>query len=195
MKRRFRVFAMEALVASLAACALGLMARGQGPAKGHDIGVSPTLILKGSLEPRLSSNITHIKFSPDGNYVLAQDSSSIFVLTRQPLAQRFQIDALAAGTAQFTPDSSEVVFSTGGLRPSVERRSVTSGKPTSKHEIPLVGACVESLLSPDGRSLACFSVHTDSTPRLRSFIEPFGPPLDLDFDACEHQYGRGCFKN
>lgn len=41
------------------------------------------------------------------------------------------------------------------------------------------------MLSPDGRSLACFSVHADSTPRLRSFIEPFGPPLDLDFDLID----------
>ena len=143
------------------------------------------LISKGSLQPRLPSEVTRIKFSPDGNYVLAQDSSRIFILTRQPLAQRFQIDAPSDGPAQFTPDSSEVVFTTGGLRLSVERWNVTNGKRASAHEITLVGSCVESLLSPDGKSLACFSLHRDTTGRLPGFAPPFGPLLDLDFELVD----------
>lgn len=179
MKHRFRLIVMEFLVALLAASALGLTVRGQGSAEGFDH--IPALILKGSLEPRLPSDIIRIKFSPDGNYVLAQDRSNIFILTRQPLMQRFQIDAQAAGPAQFTPDSSEVVFTTGGLRLSVERWNVMSGKRTSEHEVVLIGGCVESLLSPDGKSLACFSIHRDTSAHIGSFVAPLGPLTDLDF--------------
>ena len=183
MKLRFPLFATEVLVTFLVACTLGPTLRAQESVEGPD--ALPTLILKGSLQPRLPNDLTRIKFSPDGNYVLAQDSSRIFILTRQPFAQSFQIDALEGGPAQFTPDSAEVVFTTGGSRLSVERWSVASGKRTSEHEIALVGGCVESLLSPDGKSLACFSLHRDMTARLPGFAAPFGPLLDLDFELID----------
>src|SRR5215510_5592597 len=42
------------------------------------------MVSKLELTPPLRSDITHIKFSPDGKYVLVQDESSINVLTREP---------------------------------------------------------------------------------------------------------------
>ena len=184
---KFRVFAIEFLIASLAGCALG------SPVGSQSLGEArsnlPALISEGSLDPRLPREITRLKFSPDGNFILAQDSSTIFVLARQPLAERFRIDAPAAGAAQFTPDSSEVVFSTGGVRLSVERWSVEKGNRTSAHEVVLVGSCVESLLSPDGKILACFSEHASTAAR----IEPFRSPFDLedvDFDLIDVASGN-----
>ncbi len=121
----------------------------------------PGLVASGSLAPPLVSDITRLKFSPDGNYILAQDDSGISVLSRQPFALRFHIDAPLAGPAQFTPDSATVIFSTSGPHLRVERWDVAGGTRTSSREVVLLGGCIQSLLSPDGKTLACFSERVD----------------------------------
>jgi hypothetical protein len=186
MRNRLRVSAVAAAVAPLAICIFVFAVAGQeqpaAPPK-----PLPGLLSKGSLHPPLPSDLTRVKFSPNGDYILAQDASNIFVLTRQPLAPQFQIDAPAAGPAQFTPDSSEVVFDTGTLRLSVERWSVADGKRTASHGVVLVGNCVESLLSPDGKSLACFSEHPAATIAHRPVV--IEPVFDLDFELIDVMTG------
>jgi predicted Zn-dependent protease len=104
------------------------------------------------LEPPLHSDITALKFSPDGRYVLAQDDSSIYVLSRQPLAVLFRIDADDAQPAQFTPDSTKVVFSTSALR--VEWWNIASHSHDGTFELVARDGAIESALSPDGRWFA-----------------------------------------
>jgi hypothetical protein len=48
---------------------------------------NPTL--PADLSPPLRADIEQLRFSPDGKYLLAQDESSIYVLTRQPFAVKF----------------------------------------------------------------------------------------------------------
>ncbi|HSW38383.1 MAG TPA: M48 family metalloprotease, partial [Acidobacteriota bacterium] len=105
------------------------------------------------LNPHLRGNITHMRFSPDGNYLLAQDFSSIFVLSRNPFDFLFRIDSRDAFPAQFTPDSRHIVFHTFGLR--VEKWAIEEGLRAEIHEPPLLTQCLESSLSPDARHLAC----------------------------------------
>jgi len=107
-----------------------------------------------ALEPPLRSNVTHLKFSPDGRYVLAQDDSSIYVLTREPFAVQFRIDAEDARPAQFTPDSTTLVFHTTGLR--VEWWNIATRARTAAHEVVVRDSCLQTALSPDGRIVACF---------------------------------------
>ena len=115
----------------------------------------PGLIWKKSLEPPLQSDITQVKFSPDGRWLLAQDDSSIDVLSREPLAPVFRIDAVDAQPAQFTPDSKSIVFLTSEAR--VEKWSLADKKRTEVHEVVLRDACMQALLSPDGGTLACLT--------------------------------------
>ncbi|HEX7285492.1 MAG TPA: M48 family metallopeptidase, partial [Candidatus Angelobacter sp.] len=70
----------------------------------------PGLLKKVTLKSQLRTDLFHIQFSGDGKYLLAQDESSVFVLSREPLATLFRIDALDAHNAQFSPDSRSVVF-------------------------------------------------------------------------------------
>ncbi len=180
--RNARIVVKGVLIFSLCVFALVVSARGQS--LGEPQSKLPALISQGSLDPRLPREITRLKFSPDGNFILAQDSSTIFVLMRQPFAEHFRIDAPDAGPAEFTPDSSEVAFSTGGPRLSVERWNVAKGERTSAHAVVLVGDCLESVLSPDGKSLACFSEHASTTAR----IAPFKVPValeDIDFELID----------
>ena len=111
------------------------------------------LLHKRPLDPPLRADITNLKFSPDGKYVLAQDESSVFVLSRAPFSLLYRFDALDAHPAQFTPDSQSVVFDTRGLR--VERWDILGQKRAAAHELAILGGCIQTRLSPDGDTLAC----------------------------------------
>ncbi len=54
--------------------------------------------------------LRQLRFSPDGQHVLAQDDGEITVLTVRPFQILFRMPAENATLAQFTPDSTEVVF-------------------------------------------------------------------------------------
>jgi hypothetical protein len=115
--------------------------------------------------------LRQLRFSPDGQHVLAQDSSGITVLSVQPLAVLFIIPARLAGDAQFTPDSRAVVFVSSPTRPDrqppaegqrvlltrspphVERWQLAGQVRADSPEIP--AGCGTQALSPDGQTLAC----------------------------------------
>jgi Peptidase family M48 len=117
------------------------------------------LLSKLILDPPLRSDVIRLHFSPDGLYVLAQDESSIFVLSRQPFAVLFSIDAPGARPAQFTPDSKSVVFCTTGLR--IEEWSIAQQKRIVVHDLVVRNGCTQTQLSPDGRVLACLNFALD----------------------------------
>ncbi|HZD94231.1 MAG TPA: M48 family metalloprotease, partial [Candidatus Sulfotelmatobacter sp.] len=118
----------------------------------------PGLVRKIALQPRLRGDLYHILFSPDGKYLLAQDDSSVFVLTRDPLANVFRIDALDAHAAQFSPDSSAVVFYDKELR--VEKWDIATRQRTGLHALT-VPDCYQSGLSPSGEYMACVDLSPD----------------------------------
>lgn len=112
----------------------------------------PGLMRKVTLQSQLRSDLFNIEFSPDGKYFLSQDQSSIFVASREPLANLFRIDAFDAHAARFSPDSRSVVFYDKELR--VEKWDVASGKRTSIHQLT-IPECYQSELSLSGNYLGC----------------------------------------
>ncbi len=114
---------------------------------------------KTKLDPPLQSDIRRLRVSPDGKYLLAQDESTIYVMTREPLASKFTIYAPDALPAKFTPDSQSIVFSTATLR--VEAWSVQEEIRTAATEMVLPEGCLQADLSPDGKYLACFGREFD----------------------------------
>ena len=115
----------------------------------------PSLITKRSLRPALRGDVTHLEFSPDGKYILAQDDSGISVLTREPFRFVFRVDTTDAKPARFSPDSKYLVFATYGLR--VEKWDVEQKKPVMAREVYVRNRCWQTELSPDAKTLACFS--------------------------------------
>ncbi|MCU1270765.1 MAG: peptidase Ste24p [Acidobacteriaceae bacterium] len=115
----------------------------------------PGLISKHKFSERIRPDITNLRFSPDGKYILAQDEAGIHVLSHEPFAQLFYISAPDALDAHFSADSTSVVFLTRGLR--VEVWSISEQKRKSVQEITLHEPCVQSELSPDGSTLACLN--------------------------------------
>ena len=114
---------------------------------------------KTKLDPPLRSSVYHMRFSPDGKYLLAQDDAGISVLTRAPLASLFRIHAPDAFAAQFSPDSREIVLYTPNLR--VETWNIATQALTSANEVVLRNSCMQTALSPDGKTLACLNDDTN----------------------------------
>lgn len=114
------------------------------------------VIAKRQLSPPLLSEIAHLRFSPDGNYILAQDDAGINVLTREPFAPLFRIDTqFDTYYANFSPDSKEIVFYTDNLR--VERWSIAEARQIEAKEVVLLRGCLQTALSPNGKLLACLN--------------------------------------
>jgi WD40 repeat protein len=116
------------------------------------------VISQSKLEPPLRWSTNILKFSADGRYVLAQVDATIAVLSREPFAVLFTIEADDAFPAQFTPDSKAVVFHTLGLR--VERWDVASRVRTGAFELVVRQGCTQTALSPNGALLACIDGDT-----------------------------------
>ena len=116
-------------------------------------------------DPDQPSNgpLRELRFSPDGRYVLAQDSAAITVLTVHPFEVSLRIHDSNAATAQFTPDSRDIVFLTshsrGGAGPGMiaERWNVEDATRTSSKEF--FWNCGSAALSPDGETWACVDDH------------------------------------
>lgn len=108
----------------------------------------------------LRMELDQVRFSPDGKSVLAQDESSVFVLSREPFALRYRIDAAGATAANFSPDSQSITFSTAGLH--TEQWSAGEKKLLAAHEVLLRDPCFETTLTPDGRSLVCIRFNTNT---------------------------------
>ncbi len=113
------------------------------------------ILHKTSLAPQLRGDLQSIQFSRDGSYLLAQDESSIFLLSREPLENLFRIDAPEAYIAQFAPDSRSVVFYDKEFR--VEKWDIAARQRASIHQITLPMHCVQTILSPGGDVLACMT--------------------------------------
>jgi WD40 repeat protein len=110
------------------------------------------LLSKQILNPPLRSDLSTLRFSPDGRYLAAQDENSIYVLTARPVTNVFRIDVADASEPQFTPDSGAIVFYDKELR--VQKWDM-AGKRISIHGLALPIRCIETKLSHSGDVFAC----------------------------------------
>lgn len=142
------------------------------------------LLSKVELEP-LRAPLSHVKFSPDGRYILAQDVDKIYVLSRAPLASLFSIDALGALPGQFTPDSQSVVWHNSSLH--VEKWDIQAQKRVSVYEPVVMKGCSGTALAADGKTIACEG--KDSTLRLLDVATGSVVFEKKDFKAASMDFG------
>ncbi len=146
------------------------------------------VLSKTVLDPALRGDVTHLRFSPDGKYVIAQDDSGINILTREPFKTLFRIAAPEANNAQFTPDSQQLIFYNSDLR--VETWSIAEQKMKDVHELFIRNKCVQSQLAPDGKTMACLDgdmtlnlyevASGNSFFQKKNFYQPDGLSLFID---------------
>jgi WD40 repeat protein len=158
---------------------------------GHGEKVSGVVSRKTLADP-LRADITAFRFSADGKYLLAQDNGGIYVLTRDPFQFVFHIEAPDAAPAQFSPDSKMVVFFSSRLR--VETWDIQQQIQLNVADVPAIGGCRLTELSPNARYMGCFQENMTVT----LFDVASGEKLVekerfFDFDAGLSGYG-GLFK-
>ncbi|HEX8812963.1 MAG TPA: M48 family metalloprotease [Terracidiphilus sp.] len=116
--------------------------------------VDATAGLKSTLlTPPIRPSLDEVRFSPDGNYVLAQEESAVHVLRRNPLKLLFTIDAENANAAKFSPDSSRITIPYPSMR--VETWNLSTHERESVHELVDYKGCPVHSLSPDGKTYVC----------------------------------------
>jgi outer membrane protein assembly factor BamB len=106
------------------------------------------------LIPPLRSASTTLRYSPDGRYLLFQDPSGIFVLSREPLKVLGYIDAPNTYVARFSGDSQSIVVVSLAL--SYQRRAVRDGQLLESKQLPIPDGCVDAQISPDAELFACY---------------------------------------
>jgi len=107
------------------------------------------------LKPPLRGDLSQLRFSPNGRFILAQDPLGITVLTVQPFAVSARIRVEATGPATFTQDSKEIILANFTGR--VDRWDSATGRLVQTTQLPLRRTCSSQLLAPDGHTLACLS--------------------------------------
>jgi len=115
------------------------------------------LIARKPLAPPLRAELTKMRVSPDGNYVFAQDTGSIAVMTREDLKPLFRIDAEEARSVQFTADSKAISFYKLDIftSPRVEVWDIEDKLLRAAYELHIPIGCNQAALSPDAKYFAC----------------------------------------
>jgi WD40 repeat protein len=111
------------------------------------------------LSPPIRPDLSQVRFSPDGRYILAQDASAIHVIRREPPGIIFSIAAPDAEPAAFSPDSQHIGFYYANLR--IERWSLASATREWYRELTAGAPCSQTSLSPDSGTFVCLAETAD----------------------------------
>ena len=159
-RSRYNVFFVLVACITLSGTELRGLARGRNPQSTnaapptqHAHVISPSVISESRLTPALRTKLKVLQFSPDGRYILLQDETTIYVLTRDPLSILFQVEAADAAPARFSPDSQQLVIPTYTM--GVEWRSLPDGKVIQTTVLAPEGSCYEARLSSRADLYGC----------------------------------------
>ena len=105
------------------------------------------------LTPALRGVPHQVRFSSDGQYLLVQVESGIYILNRRPLQIQTWIYAPDVLPARFSADSETLILATRGL--AVTRWSLADNRKVDERILRTQDGCLASELSPHGDLAAC----------------------------------------
>lgn len=111
------------------------------------------VLSRAQLTPPLRSGSFYLRFSPDGRYLLARDSSGVFVFSADPLKFLVYIEAEKQCQASFTPDSQAIRIVGQDLR--VATRNIENLQQLDVKTLPVKEDCLSVAVSSNGTRLAC----------------------------------------
>jgi WD40 repeat protein len=133
----------------------------------------------------LRSGIQYLRFSPNGEYILAQDYTTITVLKRDPLSVLFRIDAVETLPATFSADSQKIIALSSYDR--VEIWDVAQKTKESVYDFPPPSGAINTTISPDGKNAIVYKSNGDLvvydvfTGRQVFLDEKFYSPGEVEF--------------
>ena len=105
------------------------------------------------LVPPLRSGSFYLRFSPDRRYLLARDSSGVFVFSANSLKFLVYIEADRLYHASFTPDSQAIRIVGQDLR--VATRNIENLQQLDVKTLPVKEDCLSVAVASNGTRLAC----------------------------------------
>jgi len=105
------------------------------------------------LNPPLRGLSRQVRFSSDGDYLLIQVESGIYVLNRRPLETRAWIYSPDILLARFSADSKTLILATRGL--TITRWNLDKNRKVDERILKKQDGCLASELSPYGDLAAC----------------------------------------
>src|SRR5262252_1512698 len=111
------------------------------------------ILSRAQLTPPLRSGSFDVRFSSDGRYLLAKDSTGVFVFSADPLKLVVHIVADKLYDASFTPDSQAIRKVARDLR--VATRNLENLERLDLKALPIKEGCLSVAVSPNGTRLAC----------------------------------------
>src|SRR3984885_10519837 len=122
-------------------------------------GENHVVISKAQLSPPLETDLRALRFSPDGSRILLQDESTVYIISRNPLAIEITAPARYALPARFTADSTSLIVA---MRDRiVQRWSIADRKIADTKTLGTGADCNFAALSPMGTYYACFGTKMD----------------------------------
>jgi hypothetical protein len=112
------------------------------------------VLSRAKLSPELRSAAS-IRYSPDGKYLLVQDSAGVMLLSTNPLKFVSYFDAAFSYSARFSADSQSLVLLTYDL--FLTRWRLSDGTRMESPQLATPGGCLYAALSPGADLLACYA--------------------------------------
>ena len=120
------------------------------PAQPHGV------LTRQALQPPIRGRKSRLQFSPDGNYLLLQSDSGLFLFSTRPLKPVLHIDADYLYPVRFARDSQSLSGVSFALR--AVRWKIPKGEVLSSGELPAKNGCISGDLSPNGEAFVCRDV-------------------------------------
>jgi len=177
-----------AALASRVACLFLLAAaqamRSEPQGSSHPPAEPHGIVSRQPLKPPIRGLTSRVQFSPDGNYLLLQSDSGLFLFSTRPLKPILHIDADYLYPVRFAADSQSLAGVSFALRTA--RWKIPRGEIISTGEVPAKDGCISGALSPNGESFVCRNVDLglliyDLNSRSELFMQesPFRFPLSV----------------
>ncbi len=146
-----------------------------------------------ALIPALLDAAVTLRYSPDGRFLMVQNTSGVYLFSRKPLRLTTYISAEDIYPVQFSADSQTIASIGRGLM--LTRANLSAGGKQEERELPFPNGCLDAELAPSAEYFACLApdlnlvvlrlstnepVFANSMPWMLSPNGVFHIPLDAD---------------
>jgi hypothetical protein len=108
-----------------------------------------------ALSPPLRDATVTLLYSPDGRYLMVQNTSGVYLFSREPLRLIAYFSADDIYPVQFSADSKTIVSIGRGLM--LTRANLPAGRKQEERELPFQNGCLQAEFAPGADYFACLA--------------------------------------
>jgi len=108
-----------------------------------------------ALIPPLRNAAVTLRYSPDGRYLMVQNTSGVYLFSREPLRLTAYFSAEDIYPVQFSSDSKTIASIGRGLM--LTRANLPAGRKQEERELPFQNGCLDAEFAPGADYFACLA--------------------------------------